>query len=366
MDKSIHRNRNFHGAQWLVGLLATAILIPALHAQPTEETVQGRVLFVFDTSRAMKPRIEQVQKTLNTILATSLSGQMHSGDSIGVWTFNQNLRPGDYPLQTWNPDQAALLASNLVKFVEKQHYAKSTRFEALQPLLGRVVQNSARLTVLIFCDGGSKLSGTPYDAGVNQIFSERYNEQKKTGQPFVIVLRSQLGQYAGCTLTLPPEPMTYPPFPPLPKPPPPAPQVTNAPTPPPAPAPVVVPTAPLIIIGTKSSVEPAPLTNEPPPATPPAGQIHSNAPPPQATVPVKTNLPEQSTAPAKNVDAGAAAAPAAPASAPQKAGNPGIFFLLLAAGLLGAAIALVIVFWLRPRRKDVSLITRSLNDRDRD
>jgi len=336
----------------MAALLAGMILIPGMRAQPTEQTVQNRFLFVFDTSHDMKARLDGMEKTLNTLLALSLNGQMHTGDSMAVWTFGQDLRPGDYPLQTWNPDNAVLIASNLVKFVGNQHYAGSTRFEALQPLLNRVVQNSERLTVLIFCDGEAKFSGTPFDDGINQAFNQKQGDQKKAGQPLVVVLRSQLGQYVGCSVGLPPMPLNYPQFPPLPlPPPPPAPKVTNAPPPP---APVVL-AQPLIIIGTKTESSPPSkmvTTNPPMAAQSAAPEVQTNtsvAPPPN---PVTTNLPAQTAAQTN-------AAPSAPPNS--DSGSKG--FLIIGSALFGAALALGLVFWLRPRPKDPSLITRSMNDR---
>jgi len=350
----MHKNKCSRRMAVIAALLAGMILLPGLRAQPTEQTVQNRFLFVFDTSHDMKSRGEAVEKTLNTLLATSLNGQLHAGDSMAVWTFGQDLRPADYPLQTWNPDNAVMIASNLVKFLGNQHYGKATRFEALQPLLNRVVQNSERLTVLIFCDGEAKFSGTPFDDGINQIFDQKRSDQKKAGQPVIIVLRSQLGQYVGCSMGLPPLPLNYPQFPPLPlPPPPPAPKVTNAPPP----APVVV-TPPLIIIGTKTDSRPPPklvptnlpaMTN-PPPVVSSTGQTNVSATPPANPVPA--NLPVQTTLPT-NV------APSAPALA--DSGNKSL--LVVGSALFGAAIALGLVFWLRPRPKDPSLITRSMDDR---
>jgi len=353
MNKRIFSRR----VAMIAALLAGMILLPGLRAQPTEQTVQNRFLFVFDTARDMKSRGEAMEKTLNTLLALSLSGQMHAGDSMAVWTFGQELQTKGYPLQTWNPDNAVMIASNLVKFVNNQHYAKATRFEALQPILNKVVQNSERLTVLIFCDGEAKFSGTPFDDGINQIFDQKRSDQKKTGQPFVIVLRSQLGQYVGCSMGLPPQPLNYPQFPPLPlPPPPPAPKVTNAPPPP---APVVV-APPLIIIGTKTDSSPPPktvTTNLPVvtnvlPVSSLSGQTNAPALPP--AIPVTTNLPMQTIAPTN------AATPATTQASPPADGSKG--FLIIGSGLFGAAIALGLVFWLRPRPKDPSLITRSMND----
>jgi hypothetical protein len=330
---------------WLAAmLLASLFLIPAVRAQPTEQTVQSRFLFVFDTSKNMKPRFEALQKSLNTMLATSLGGQLHAGDSMGVWTFGENLQTKGYPLQTWNPDAAATIASNLVKFVNKQSYAKSTRFEALQPSLNRVMQGSERLTVLIFCDGEGKLSGTPFDDAINRIFQEKSAEQKKARQPLVILLRSQLGQYVGADVFMPPQLVQIPSFPPLPLPPP-APKAAN----PRPPAPVVV-GQPLIIIGKKppASVSP-PVTNPPPVIAPVAPVVPTNPPAPPTNPAVVKNLEIPPAIP--------------PTVLPENPQSDSQNSLLIGAGLLGVAIASGLVFGLRPRRKETSLITRSLGER---
>jgi hypothetical protein len=324
-------------------LLAFVFMIPAVRAQPTEQTVQSRFLFVFDTSKNMKPRLEALQKCLNVLLATSLGGQMHAGDSMGVWSFNQALQTKGFPLQNWNPDNAVSIASNMVKFVGAQHYGKSTHFEVLQPSLNRVVQSSERLTVLIFSDGEGKISGTPYDDALNQMLHEKLAEQKNARQPLVIVLRSQLGQFVVANIGLPPQLVIIPGFPPLPlPPPPPAPTPTN----PPSPAPMIV-GQPIIIIGKK------PPANVPPPAT---------NPPPVVTPVIPTNAPAPSTNPVvvKIVEPPPTNPPVA-LSKSSGSGSQGS--LPVVATLLGAVIMLGLIFWLRPRHKDASLITSSLNDR---
>ena len=192
----MNRNNLICLVQIFAGLVAVIFLVPTLHAQPTEQTVQNRFLFIFNTSSSMKPRIEAVKKIVNSLLSTSLNGQLHEGDSIGVWTFAQDLQTSEFPLQTWNPDSAVLIASNITRFVDRQRYSKSTRPEVLQPLLNRVVQDSERLTVLLFCDGEGKVDGTPYNDAINQIFEKGYaTGQTKAREPIIIVLRSQLGEY---------------------------------------------------------------------------------------------------------------------------------------------------------------------------
>jgi hypothetical protein len=219
----------------------------------------------------------------------------------------------------------------------------------LQPLLNQIVANSERLTVLIFCDGGAQFSGTPFDDGINGIFQQKLDEQKNARQPFVIVLRSQLGQYTACTVGLPPVPVSLPQFPPLPAPPPP-PKLTNAPPPPPI---AVAPS--LIIIGTNAGASlPVPVANPSPTNLPP-----TNAPAPPVNQTNATAAPPTNPVVATIIPAAAINASAPP---PENPGT-GKKFLLLGGGLLVAAVALGMVAWLRSHRKDSSLITRSMNDR---
>ncbi len=280
MKTPMHQNQIVHRPFIFAVLLAGIFLAPALRAQPAAPNVDSRFLLVFDTSSAMKRRVPAVQKALHEILAAVTNGPLHSGDTIGVWTFDQELHKGQFPLQRWEPDNAGMIASNITVFVGKQRYTKTTRFDALLPLLNQVVKGSERLTVLIFCDGQGEIHDTPYDPGINQIFQQRQSERQKERLPVVIGLRSQLGRYIGCMVSFPPQPVSLPQFPPLP--PPPAPP---APTPPERP--VAVPS--LIIVGTTitNSVPPPALkpalTNPPP--TPP--MVITSTPPPVVTNEVK-------------------------------------------------------------------------------
>jgi hypothetical protein len=260
MKTPTHQNQMVHRPFIFAALLAGIFLVPAVRAQPAVRNVDNRFLLIFDTSSNMKRRLPVVQKALNDMLATSLSGQLHAGDTIGVRTFDRDLHAGQFPLQHWEPDNGAMIASNITAFVGKQRYTKTTRFDALLPLLNQVVGGSERLTVLIFCDGKGEIHGTPYDVAINQIFQQRQGERQKARLPIVIGLRSQRGQYTGCTVSFPPLPVSLPAFPPLPEAVHAPPKVTNAPAPPSPPRSSV---PPLIIIGT-------PPTNRVPPALKPA------------------------------------------------------------------------------------------------
>ena len=390
----------FSRRAWIFfALPAVIFLIPGIHAQPAGQAIESRWLLLFNTSSEMKLRVPAVQAEINNLLARGMSGRLQPHDSIGVWTFDETPHTGQYPLQHWVPEDAATLAASINKFIGSQRYANNTRFDALMPLLKQVVQNSGRLTVLIFCDGTGTITGTPYDDGINRLFKQRQAEQKKARQPFVIVLRAQLGQFTGCTVDFPPGMVNLPDFPPLP--PPPAP--TNAPSSPTPPPPLPRIGAPLIIIGTNVGTNfPPPAPKEPPR---PAPVIQTNTAPalptPPATNPVTPVIPIPATnsvtpvaietpvpivEPAKETNIIAAPSPAPvpatntveqtnlvrPANAvartndvvapPESSGSSHAGPLILGAVLLTAAGTLAAFAFFRARRADRgSLITRTMN-----
>jgi len=348
MKTRTHQNQIVRCALVLAALRTGIFLAPALHAQPAPQRVDNRFLLIFDTSSDMRQRLPAVQKALDTLLATSANGQLHPGDSVGVWTFDQDLHAGQFPLQYWKPDDAPMIASNIVKFVKKQHYLNKTGFDALQPLLHHVVQRSERLTVLIFCDGKGEIHGTPYDAGINQLFQQRQKERQKGELPIIIGLRSQRGQYVGCMVSFPPQPVSLPEFPPLP-------EVTHAPPVVDAPAPPVPPRSDvpsLIIIGTPRTnrVPPAlkPAPTNPPPMTitsTPAPAVANEVEPPDvvllmqtSAVPAQSNITATARMPAK------AATPPPESSGIGRKGALAIGVAFLAGGLV------VFIFMLRRNR----------------
>jgi hypothetical protein len=277
MKTRTHPNQTGRRALLLTALLAGVFMAPAVRAQPAASKVDNRLLLIFEISSDMKPRLPAVQKALDALLTNSMNGQLHLGDSVGVWTFDQELHRGQFPLQHWVQANAPTIASNIVRFVSKQHYSKKTSYGALPPVMNQVVQGSERLTVLIFCDGKGEVHGTPYDSGINQIFQQRQEERQQKQLPIVVGLRSQRGQYVGCAVSFPPQPVSLSEFPPLPEVAQ-APPVAEAPAPP-SPPQSSVPS--LIIVGTNIASQGAPPLPKP---------VPTNLPPATNLLPV-TNLP---------------------------------------------------------------------------
>ena len=345
--------------RWLGAGMAALVLF----CHPAAQAAQAaRWLLVFDTSSAMKKRLPATESALKNFLASNGGGQIHPGDSVGVWTFDQQLRPGLFPLIHWSPANAGATTSNLVAFIRQQHFRGNTSFAALQPLLGEIVSDSERLTVLIFCDGQDEIKWTPYADGINRTFRQNLDERKNSRQPFVLLVRTQRGKPTGCTVNFPPGIVTIPPFPPLPLPPPPPEATNDLPPLPASTAPRQLPPAvpSLVIVGTHVSTNLAdiPATNSNPPPKPVTSTNlvgQTNHP---AAKPAKIkNDPRAKTEAATNT-AGTVAAP--DSSEARERG-----WLSVIGALFIGALGLLVFLMVRSRRRDHgSLITASM-DKDR-
>jgi hypothetical protein len=352
MNSQTPLNRFVRCGRLIAALSAGLVLISAVPAQPVAGRVDSRYLLIFDTSSAMKKRLPSTQYAVERLFLSMMNGQLEPGDSIGVWAFDRKLRAGDFPLQHWMPQNAAMIASDVTNFVKRQSYARSTHFDVVAPEVTGLVRNSERLTVLIFCDGGGEIEGTPYDDAINATFKQHQSELGKAGQTFIVVLRSQLGQFIGFTINSSAVGVNFPGFPPLPVPPQPLTPVKSNPAPVPPPAPAIKIT-PLVIIGTNVSTTLIPLT---PPkvvlTNPPPTRVESNPPPAVKSLVIPTNA-----APPKIAETHTNT----PAPPEDHAGLSRKGALAIGAALLVAAVVVILFALFRTGKTDRgSLITRSM------
>ena len=199
---------------WSAALYADAVFISAWAAEaPRTNTSAGRYLFIVDTSFSMHRRAANTRKVVGDFLLSGLNGQLRAGDTIGVWTFNEKLNAGNFPLQRWMPQARQRIAIGVVDFLQRQRYEKPTQIDkALAPMM-RVVKDSDKITVLLISDGDDKVSGTPFDHEINEAFKLNYSAQRKANMPFVTVLRAQKGEFIGVKVSMPPWPVEFPEFP---------------------------------------------------------------------------------------------------------------------------------------------------------
>ena len=268
-------------------LAATCVLFPL----KTFGQSSNRWLLIFEITSSMRHRTNGVLNETQDLLRTGMHGQMHRGDTIGIWTFNDKLHAGEAPLQVWSPDAAPTITRRTLQFLSQQQYARSARMEEMLTNMLNIINSSAFITVILFTDADDPIKGTAFDAPINEFYKANYHQLKRAAMPAVTVLRGVRGEITTNTMNVAPWPVDIPFVPLPPQSPPPKPPIAT-----PKPAPPAVP--PLIFIGKKpeATATPPPESNVVPQALPsntpvaPPGQEESN------TVVPKAESPEPPTA----------------------------------------------------------------------
>ncbi len=254
--------------QMVMVFLALFALVPGLRAQdkpvpesaPAPAASTNRFLFVLDTSAFMRKHTQDVVNVVETILRSSASGQLHSGDTIGVWTFNDDVYTGAMPLETWSADDSEEIALRIAEFIRQQDYGKSSRLDIAMKPVARVVNMSDIITVLVISSGASPISGTPYDDDINAQYQACLHDMGKKPMPIVTVLQGKHGKFIRYTVNALPWPVVIPELPiPL--------KLPDAQ--PAAPAPAVTSTPAAAANPSVAAIN-APPPSQPPPSPPPA------------------------------------------------------------------------------------------------
>jgi hypothetical protein len=191
--------------------LAAQTVVPKTNAPPAP--VAERFLLIVDTSAAMKKRAANVEQLVGKLFAGGLGEQLHRGDTIGVWTYTDDLHAGQFPLQRWTPQTSGPIATGIVDFLKSRKYEKTARLDPVIAQMKNVVADSDKITVLLISDGESTLTGTPYDAPIAEAYRTNAADQRKQQMPFLTVLRAVKGKLIGFTVNTPPWPVEFPKIP---------------------------------------------------------------------------------------------------------------------------------------------------------
>ena len=345
---------------------------------PTTSFAQSsnRWLLIFNTSSAMRDRVDGMKTLTQDLLMTAMHGNLRRGDAVGIWTYDSELRSDEAPLITWNPVSASDITEHARGFLSRHPYAKTaTAFGDVLTNTLRVIKNSDVITVILVSDGSDSVQGTPFDSELNAFYKTNYKDQKKAHMPVVTVFRGMHGTITAHTENLSPWPAEIPAVPP--------PAIVKAPAPPPPePKPVVKYGEPLIIIGKKPEPVPTPAPAEANPATNSVTTVQKPAASETVTGPKiapeeksnETVMAAASTAPATNTTetwAKTAASSPSPEVETGASVPPQSLFSARNLAIVSVTFTVIVCGFLilaarRARRQSQSsLITRSLDREDR-
>jgi hypothetical protein len=151
-----------------------------------------RFLFIVETSSGMERLKEQNETAIYELLRSGLFGQMESGDTFGLWTFEKETHAGKFPMQVWDMRRASQLGTIAAAYLSGQHYENSADVKRMTDLLTTVTRAARNLNVFILSDGSS-IRGTPFDKAINAEYRKKRRERSAAKQPFVTTLFARDG-----------------------------------------------------------------------------------------------------------------------------------------------------------------------------
>lgn len=195
----------------VLGLALVSLL--SLHAQtsgPQTAAPSKRYLVVVDTSRGMQRGADTVLKVVQELLNSGMRGQLRLGDTVGLWTFNEELAAGRFPLQTWSLESQPAITSRVVDFLKHQVYEKESRVEAVVPALRSLIARSDYLTVVLISDGDEKTRLSPAEELTRGASQQRRGPQQQVPAPLVTIVRARDGRITDYSVTRVPGPLEMP------------------------------------------------------------------------------------------------------------------------------------------------------------
>jgi len=257
-----------------------------------------RFLFVVDVSAGMEKLAAENESTLYDLIFTGLYGQMRTGDTYGLWTFNKETHAGQFPMQVWDMRRHNQIATIAAAFLGERTYEKSGDTAQMIKNLTRVIQAVSNLNVFIISDGREAMRGTPFDKGINAEYKRQRKERSQARRPFITTLVARDGVIGNFSVTIAGQPILLPERP--------APVVAaGKPAPPPALKGTVTSNTPVETAGSNAIVR-AKQPEPPAPAPAPSAAPEKTGPPVNAIAQA-----EKPAAPGKDIaNAGPPASPA--------------------------------------------------------
>ena len=252
---------------WVFAISATT------HAQTNAP--EKRVLFIVETSKEMKDSSAAGLKLISTLVESGMAGLLSEGDSFGVWTFNENVSIGRYPMERWSTNESAELAQRLTGFLKAQKLEKTPKIEPVLAPLASVIRHSPMLMIVMVTSGKTPMAGSQWDDEINAYYREHVKDFQKKKLPFVTIFLARDGKLQRHSVSAAAGDVKIPKPPPEP---PKKPQTTAAPTNAPAAAPAPVEKkADKALVITKTGAVHTPLAQ--------AEEIAKTTPPAPATTP---------------------------------------------------------------------------------
>jgi hypothetical protein len=188
------------------------VLCPAVLAAP--KTPKGsslppghRFLFVVETSATSLRLSYAVRQAVVDMIWSGLDGQMHPGDTYGLWTYNEEPRTGIFPMQTWTNTISLDLASQAGRFLRDQPYANRSRLDRLVEKLHAVIRVVKDVDIILVSGSDDPISNTPFDQQINAAWRGKNSDLRDAKKPLITTLTARNGKIINWSVTVAGEPI---------------------------------------------------------------------------------------------------------------------------------------------------------------
>src|SRR5437899_608166 len=147
--------------KWMAVVVTIAGLFSPAQAAPNKHPDGNRFLFVVETSSSSSRLEHGGRQAAFDLIYTGVNGQMHAGDTFGLWTFNELVLAGVYPMQTWTPENMEL-ATSAGQFLKLQRYHKKGQLANVLKQVMSLVRSVKDVNVFIVSNPATR----PDEAGL--------------------------------------------------------------------------------------------------------------------------------------------------------------------------------------------------------
>ena len=178
-------------------LVTWSVFVSGVHLthSAAPDSSSARHIIIVDTSFSMVRRKQALYATVSNLFSSGLGGHIREGETVEMWTFNENIDSSSIPPRPWRQAEARDLATRAVNFLKNRRFAKRTRMTGLMERIIDTCQRAERFTVVLLSDGDTDVVGTPYDRSINLAYSDYGRAVRKARQTFATILRGREGGF---------------------------------------------------------------------------------------------------------------------------------------------------------------------------
>jgi hypothetical protein len=174
---------------WLAALIAGGTIFTTSNAAVA---AGNRFLFIVETSSSTSNLEHGGRQAAFDLIYTGVYDQMRAGDTFGLWTYNQMVSAGVYPIQKWTPEKTLELASNAGQFLKNQPYEKEGQLANALKQVMSLVRSVKDVNIFIISDPSSR----PDDVigpGYTTVYKQKAEEARAKKKPLVTTIIAKSG-----------------------------------------------------------------------------------------------------------------------------------------------------------------------------